>query len=85
MHAVIHQEPSVQEEGTWHEIFTLGTEAAVDERLLKAFNLNKDVVTQSPGKDVMTAPEEALAMENILCSFVGQACAAAAGKGQGRD
>ena len=51
---------------------------------MRAFGLTKDDVTQSHGKDVMTQPEEALVRENILCSFMGQACAAAVGKGKER-
>ena len=76
--------PQYKKKGDGRGFFTLGSESdhGVDESFLQALNLGKDVITQSPGKDVMTAPEEALVRENIMCSFVGQACAAAAGKGK---
>ena len=63
------------------DFFTLGSDSdhGVDERFLKAFNLGKDVVTQSAD---FTPEEDALLQDNVQFAFVGQACHVAASKGK---
>ena len=46
---------------------------------MKAFNLSKDVVTQSAE---LTEEQDAVLQESVQCSFMGQACASAAAKGK---
>ena len=73
--------PQYKQKENGKGLFALGSDSdhGVDERFLKAFNLGKDVVTQSAD---LTPEEDALLQDNVQCAFMGQVCQAAASKGK---